>query len=149
MEQADKQQDDIFNLQVDSLAKSTLLDMANWTKYIGILSFILLGLFLLFGVLVGVFLPQIMESMGGGKPPASVPVKIIVFVVIWVGISFYPAFALIKYATTIKAAILSQNRTAFNNSLSYLKNMFRYTAILLSVYVVFFIVNFIFSGARL
>jgi len=148
MVQPDKQQSEIFDLEVDGFAKSTLLDMANWTKYLGILGFILLALFLVFGVLVGVFLPQIMENIGGAPPPASVPVKIIVFVIVWVAVSCYPSFALIKYAVTIKAAILSQNRAAFNQSISYLKNMFRYTAVLLSLYILFFIVNFAFSAGR-
>ena len=148
MEQYDKQ-DGIFNLEVDSFAKNTLLEMGRWTKFLGIMGFVCMGLMLLFGITMCALIPTLLDKLGGGGQAASVGlIVVIIITIIGVGVSFYPSFALVKYSANIKRSVETQNITLFNDALSSLKNIFKYVAIVTIVYFGLLLVDVVFQVMR-
>ncbi len=130
MEQFDRKAD-IFSMEIDESVKATFLEMTRWTKFMSIVGFIVISLMVLGGIIFGLIASNlsIYNNMLGGY--ASV--VIIAYVVIAAAINFYPIYALLKYSTGMKTAMLSNDKSKFNESVAYLKNMFKYIGILMII----------------
>lgn len=130
MEQFDRKAD-IFSMEIDESVKATFLEMTRWTKFMSIVGFIVVSLMVLGGIIFGLIASNlsIYNNMLGGY--ASV--VIIAYVVIAAAINFYPIYALLKYSTGMKTAMLSNDKNKFNESVAYLKNMFKYIGILMII----------------
>jgi len=151
MERFNIGQQDIFKLEIDENAKTTFLEMARWTKFLAVLGFVALGLFLTLGIIISIFLPIFAESMGGPSATAIAslgmagPVFVIIFFLIFIGIEVYPIYALMKYSSGIKKALTTENKEQFNRAIKHLKNMFKYFGILAIIMLVCWGIDIIFS----
>ena len=119
----------IFRIEVDETCKNTMLEMARWTKFLGILGFIFLAIILL--ACIGVAASFSTLSGQYGELLGSMGAAGFIFIYLFTAaIVFYPTYALYRYSVTIKKAVLASNQQLFNNAVRYLKNMFKYQAIL-------------------
>jgi hypothetical protein len=136
----DIQQNDIFKLEVDITAKSYMLETARWAKFLAILGFIFMGLGLIFVIFMGSF----MTSLGGlyGAMSSSI---LIVYMLLFIGLYFYPVYALLKFSSLVKPALQTANQQQFNEALKYLKNMYKYIGILMIVILALYGVGIIFG----
>ena len=129
---------EIFNLQVDEVARAHMLEMARWGKFLSIVGFISLGLLALMGVAM-LFSTAIIDSMGYGAFGASFALIYLVFVALY----FYPTYALYKFSNKVKPAIRTANQPQFNEALSHLKGVFKFvgifTIIIIGIYGLVFI----------
>lgn len=116
----------IFNLEVDEVAKSHLLDGARWAKFLAIVGFIFLGLFVLLALFTSMVISNVNSSLLGGMSG----IGIFLFYLIIAAINFYPCLALYRFASKIKPALQTMNREQFNASLANLKSLFQYLGIL-------------------
>lgn len=129
---------EIFNLQVDEVARANMLEMARWTKFLSIVGFIGLGLLAMGGIAM-LFSTAIIDSMGYGALGTSVALIYLVLVALY----FYPTYALFKFANTVKPAIRTANQAQFNEALGHLKGVFKFvgifTIIIIGIYGLIFI----------
>jgi hypothetical protein len=122
---------EIFTLEVDESTKSTLLEMSRWTKFLAILGFVMLGLMILAGIILGIVMTQY-TAMAAAIPGIGSSAILLIYVVL-AALYFYPTFALYKYSTGMKAALNNNDKPGFNKALVYLKNMFKYIGIIMIV----------------
>ncbi|MBS1587583.1 MAG: hypothetical protein JSS82_18770 [Bacteroidetes bacterium] len=125
----------IFNLEVDEVAKSHLLETARWGKFLAIVGFIIIGLM----VLLGLFGGMAASSFGGGGLLGGLSgVSLLLFYLLIAALYFYPCFTLYRFASNMKPAINTMNRQQFNSALGNMKALFQYmgimTIIMLSLY---------------
>ncbi len=131
MEYFNQNKSEIFTLEVDETTKSTLMEMGRWTKFLAILGFVMLGLMVAAGVILGVVMSRY-SSMATAIPYIGTAGLVLIYVV-FAGLYFYPTFALYKYSTCMKQALNSNNKLSFNKALVYLKNMFKFFGIMMIV----------------
>lgn len=132
--------EEIFNLQVDEISKSHLLETMRWTRFMGIIFSI--SMVLVCFVLAFVFLVY-MPGMQTPMPYAGVfTIFMCLFII---GINYYPIFAMLKFSSLMKIAIGTSDQHTFNDALRYLKNLFKYIGILTIIIVSFYGLVFILS----
>lgn len=139
MENFNRNNNDIFGMEVDDHARVTFLEMARWTKFLAILGFIFLGLMVLAGLVIGIFIGSNPALSGQFGPLGAIGgIGIVLLYVLIASIMFYPAYALFKYSTVIKNALSTNNKQQFNEAVNHLKNVFRFygifTIIMLGLY---------------
>ncbi|HXS37421.1 MAG TPA: hypothetical protein VN721_12025 [Flavipsychrobacter sp.] len=119
---------DIFQIEVDEVAKSYMLETARWAKFLAILGFIAVGLVFLLAIVLFIFI------IGNGNAfdlsnGSQIGFKALVYA-IGAPLYFYPAYALYKFSRLIKTALVTSNKLLFDNALKYLKGLFKYLGIL-------------------
>ncbi|MFI5196062.1 MAG: hypothetical protein ACHQD8_03145 [Chitinophagales bacterium] len=146
MENFNRDNTDIFSVEVDDYAKITFLEMARWTKFLSILGFICLGLMVIGGVAFGMMIsssPVFASQLG---PLGSIGAAgIIILYLLIASLMFYPHYAMLKYAIGIKIALSTNNKTKFNEAIAYLKNMFKYSGIMTIIFLCLYGVLMIFG----
>jgi hypothetical protein len=125
---------EIFRLEVDGTARSHFLEMARWTRFLAIFCYILMALALVGGVLGSFILSKYADNNALGQSPLG-PALAITIVVVIVGIYFYPTYSLLKYSTSIKEAVTTDNKELFNQAIRHLKNVFKYFGILMIIVI--------------
>ena len=142
MENYNENINDIPTIEVDRATQFTLLEMGKWTKFIAIVGFVFIGIM----VLLGSFFAMMVRNMPGAEhnPIAMMGgVGMTIYFIFIAGISFYPLYALLKYATNMKAAVRTGSKELFTNAIVYLKNAFKYYGIMmiiiLCIYGAFFV----------
>lgn len=150
MDYFSKGQSDIFKLEIDENAKGNFLEMSRWTKFLAILGFVMLGIALVLGIFLALFISAFAELGGPSSQAlaslgAAAPIFIIVMVLIIVGIYIYPTYALLKYSNCIKAALTTDNKEMFNRAIRYLKYMFKYMGILMIVVLAIYGLEILFA----
>lgn len=130
------QDQSIFAIQVDEVAKHHLLETARWTKFLAILFMIVTCLMIVFGVIAAMAIGSLAENAfaGSGMSPG-----VMVFVYLFLfGLYIYPVIALYKFSKLMKSAVLTGNQHEFNDALRHQKGMYKYmgilTIIVLSLY---------------
>lgn len=141
MENSFREEKSIFNLQVDEVSKSYLLEGARWAKFLAIIGFISIGLMVIFGLIGAVAMTSYSSSSPLGFLGGT---GILLLYVLLAAIYFYPIFALFKFSSNIKPAILSSNQAQFNTALRYLKSLFKFlgifTIIFIALYILFIVI---------
>lgn len=146
MENSFRDEKNIFNLQVDEVSKSYLLETAKWGKFLAVLSLIVMGLVLLLFVFAGAAMTSMSSAYGNNSGMAALGATgMIMMMLIAFAIYFYPIYALIKFANLIKPAIHTGNQQQFNEALGYLKGMFKYIGILTIIVLCLYALVFIFA----
>lgn len=146
-----RQQDEsIFSLGVDEVAKAYLLETARWTRFLAVLYLIVSGLLMIGGILTAF---AIGNSANNAIAAAGIGFGMVLAYVLFFAIYFYPVWALYKFSKLIKASLQVSNQQQFNEALKYQKNMFKYlgvlTIVLLSIYgisIVFMLIGIVFSN---
>ncbi len=123
------------HMEVDEIAKSHMLEMGRWGKFLAIVGFIMIGLMIIGGLFASVAMSALAPSglLGGISGMGMFFMYLIA-----AAIMFYPMLALFKYASNIKPALHTLNKEQFNRAFANLKSMFKYwgiiTIIILSLY---------------
>lgn len=144
------QDSSLFGLSLDPNGKAHLAEAARWAKFIAIVGFIMCGLVVLFGIFFSSifanlsssarYTPYDTYSQGAGSFATMMAIIYIVIAVIW----FFPFLFMFRFAGKMKLALAANDQEALNTSFQNLKIMFRYvgiiTIIVLSIYVIFFLV---------
>ena len=124
-------QPDIFSFEMDETAKSTFLEMTSWTKFLAIIGFIFMGIFIIVGFFVATSMSN-MPALSSGMCDLGSSGIVLVYIIL-AALYFYPTYALLKYSTGMKAAMNTNDKVQFNQALAYLKNMFKYIGILMII----------------
>jgi hypothetical protein len=65
----------------------------------------------------------------------------LVMCIVAAGMQFYPIYALLRYSQTIRQALNTNDSQLFSKAMSYLKNMLKYTAILIVIGVFCYLIG--------
>lgn len=138
-----------FELGISEEIKDYLRETSTWAYFLSILGFIGLGLM----VLLGLFFGAIMSSLPGGDPYNELGFSggfLGIIYVIFALIYFFPILYLFMFAKKMKDALRTNDNieltAAFSNLKSHYKFIGIFTIVILSLYVLIFIIGLI-AGA--
>ncbi len=121
-----------------------LEEAGKWSRFLGIVGFVMLGLILIFGLFAGSLMSGIMAA--SGTPFASFGAAFFtIYMIVICAIAFYPTFMLYKFGTSVRASIRTSDISGFNQSLLYLKRYFKFVGILTIIILGIYALVFIFS----
>ena len=127
-----EQDTELFKLEIDETAKATFLEMARWTKFLAIMGFIFLGLIMIAGIVIAMFI----DTMGASSPFAAFgAVGTMLYFLVIAAVTFYPLYALLRFSTGIKPAVKNADKERFNKALKALKNTFKYYGIMMIIFL--------------
>lgn len=135
----------IFKLEVDDTAKAYMLEGARWGKFIAIVGFILIGIFIIIFASLMVTMSSVfsgMDSMPGNRMPFS-PVMLFFIYIIIALLGIYPTFSLFKYSQKVKSSINTMNAVDFNTAFRHLRNLLKFYGIMMIVGLAFYGIIFI------
>lgn len=131
----------------DATAKAHMLEMGRWTKFLAIFFWVVMALAVATGIImVFIYFPALYADSNEEAYGIAVGLMVVVVMIVYAAVFFYPTWALYKYASMVKHAINSSDQYLFNKALQYLKNYFRYTGILIIVLTSLYIVSMLFTG---
>jgi Family of unknown function (DUF5362) len=132
-----------FSIEVDEEGKSILLEMVRWTKFLAIISFVMLAIMMLGGFAMGAVFQSAMSQNPALAGISSV--AIILYYLVLGAIILYPALLLYRYSIRMKDALQTASKEKFNQAIRYLKNVFQYNGILIIIGLCLYAVFFIFT----
>lgn len=135
----------LFSLSFDSIAKSHLIDTARWARFIAISGMIIIGLFII-AAFVGIGFSNTTTTY---SPPGTVDMSdeisgalrmgmIIVSIVMGI-ITFFPLLFLLRFSNHMKTAIHANDQEAMNEAFLNMKRYFRFLGILFILGLVFYV----------
>jgi hypothetical protein len=129
-----------------------MLETARWGKFLAIMAFIGMGLILLIGLAMAMFIPMLGAEYAQAAEMGGWGTGFILFyTLVIVTLYIYPAVSLYRFSKYMKLSLNTFNQEQFNTSLRNLKNIFKFvgiiTIILLALYGIFFL--FAILGAAL
>ncbi|ULQ53574.1 hypothetical protein [Flavihumibacter fluvii] len=131
-----------FELVIDEIGKGYLAETAKWAKFLSIMGFMLCGLLLILGLVMGTAMGTMFASsqMGAGKS--------LIFSVGYILIAalyFLPCLYLYKFSRSMQVALKAGDLVQLDEGLKNLKSCFKFmgvlTIILLSLYGIAFLVG--------
>jgi Family of unknown function (DUF5362) len=139
---------DLLNndLQVSQASQSFLGEAAKWGKFLSIAGFISCGVLAVFSI----FAPRLYSSMPAYQslPSGTARGVSVVITVIYLFLAvalFFPSLYLNKFSSKMKVALNSANQENFEESLQNLKSLLKFyglfTIIMLSLFVLLFIIS--------
>lgn len=138
---------DLLNndLQISPVSQNFLSEAARWGKFLSTIGFIFCGFIIIMAFLAPALyskLPFFSELTGSTAEAAST-----IITIIYIGfaiILFFPCYYLNKFSSKMRLALSSVNQENFEESLKNLKSLLKFygifTIIILSFYVLIFIV---------
>ncbi len=130
-----EQSNSLFDLQIDHQASSFLRETAKWSKFLAIVGFIFIGLFLIIVLFAGSLMSSMMSSAYGTPGSGSGGTILVAAVGL---IYFFPCFYLYKFATKMQVALRNNDQESLNTSFENLKSCFKFMGILMIILLAFY-----------
>jgi hypothetical protein len=148
-QQNETQNTSLFDLQVDNVCQSYLMETAKWGKFLAIIGFIGCGLLVLIALFAGTAISSLSSTMGG--PGAGFGGLITVFYILFALLYFFPLYYLYNFSVKMQAAIRSNDQSALQAALANQKSCYKFVGILtivvLSLYLLAFFAALIFASS--
>jgi hypothetical protein len=134
-------------LELSNAAMVDLLEARKWAKFISIVAFIGLGIMVIAGLVIGVFLGTFLGDAAGLPFPGGV---LGIFYVGMAIVYFFPILYLYRFANSAGKAVLYRNPDELSVAIKNLRSHYQYLGIvmliLLGVYLVFILFAIVTSG---
>ena len=129
----------LFDLQLDHEAGSHFRESSKWAKFLSIVYFVAIGLFLLVllfaaGALINAFQQYAPGFSGAGG-------FIVAVIVIALGVISFTTLLLFRFAVLTKQGIERQDQVMFNQGLQALKNYFMVYGVLTMLSLIFSVIT--------
>lgn len=135
----------LFSLNIDPVTKAHLSETAKWARFLAVVGFVLLGLFLLGGIAVALFTDRPLDTYGGSGAFSAFGVGIsFVFLlasVIW----FFPLLFLFRFGSRMRTALNGNDQNALNTSFQNLKICVRYVGIITIIIIALYALLLVFA----
>jgi len=142
---------DLFDLHIDHDSSSYLGETAKWAKFLAILGFVFCGLIVLVGLFAASFLSAAMGKFGGEGSMMSGAALSFIYV-LFALVYFFPCLYLYNFASKMQVALRNNDQQQLTQSFKNLKSCYKFLGILmiviLSIYVLIFIIAIIGIGSR-
>ncbi|WP_439129353.1 DUF5362 family protein [Polaribacter sp.] len=127
-------------LTLNNASRNFLKETAKWTYFLSIVGFVFLGLMVIFSFFAGALFSSLPNSEI--MPIDFGPVMTVTYLILAL-IYFFPILYLFKFSTKMKIALQSKSdedlAVAFENLKSHYKFVGVFTIIIISIYVLFFL----------
>ncbi|MCL6296009.1 DUF5362 family protein [Jejuia spongiicola] len=137
---------DSFELEVSDEIKVLLKETTSWTYFLSILGFIGIGFLVIFGIFFGAIMSA--GALRNNNPYEAMGFSMGYFGLIYVVMAliyFFPVLYLFNFSRKMKSALSNTNKadfkSAFTNLKSHYKFMGVFTIVIISIYVLAFIVG--------
>ena len=131
----------LFSLNFDPIAKSHLLDTAKWARFLAISGMILMALFVILAIM-GIGMSSAYQTSDMDLMGPMRAVMIVVSIVMTI-IIFFPLLFLLRFSNHMKTAINANDQEAMNEAFLNMKRYFRYLGILFIIGLVFYALIFV------
>jgi hypothetical protein len=142
-----EQSSNLFELQVDQRGSAFLREVAKWSKFLSIVGFIVMGLFLLVMVFAGAAMSTALSTTYGAAAGSMQLILLAGFILIY----FFPCYYLYKFATKMQVALRNNDQDTLNSSFENLKSCFKFMGIfmiiILSIYALAFLIGMFALGS--
>ena len=137
---------DSFELEMNEDIKGLLKETSSWTYFLSILGFVGIALMVVFGVFFGAIMSS--AALGANNPYEAMGFSMGYFGLIYVAMAlvyFFPVLYLFNFSRRMKSALSSNNKTDFKQAFANLKSHYKFmgifTIVIISIYVLAFIVG--------
>jgi Family of unknown function (DUF5362) len=141
MDPLDKNYSNDDSLRINEASKAFLMEIAKWTKFISIVGFVFIGLFILIALIVG----SVGAAFGGLGAMSGGMIAFIY--ILFALLNFFPVFYLFKASVGLKQGLMANDESSLTNGFEYLKSHYKYigilTIVLLSLYVLLILITFL------
>jgi hypothetical protein len=144
MEQTEVSASPLFGLTIDNTGKNYLSEAARWARFISIVGFIFLALFVVLAIFGGAFLSQMFmksSNMYGNEMGGSFAIGIVIYYLIVAFIGFFMYLFLYRFGNKMKAALATNNQDLLNGSFLNLKLLYRYLGIIMIIGLAFVVIG--------
>ena len=129
---------------VTEASRRFLSETAKWAKFLAIVGFVFLGLFLIFGLFFGSIMGAAtsgLEDVGpiGAAGAAGFGLIYVVLSLLY----FFPSFFLYRFATRTTAALAASDSEALAHGLGQLKSSFKFIGVLTIIMLAFYALSLI------
>lgn len=136
-----------MDVQLTQASKAYLSEAARWARFLGIVGFIFIGLF----VIMALFMGSMFSSMPGMEGAGALGGGFITAIyLVFAAIYFFPTLYLYRFGTRTKVALANYDTDGLTDGLGNLKSTFKFmgilTIIMLGLYGLLFLIG-IFAGA--
>ena len=149
----ENQNTSLFGLGIDPTAKAHLSEAARWARFLAIVGFVVIGLFVVMALFAGAIFSSYFNAFspqGGDIAPRGMGFGFTLYLFVCAAIGFFPFFFLYRFSTKAKAALASGDQESLNVSLQNLKVYFRYlgiiTIIILALYAIILLIALLGAG---
>jgi uncharacterized integral membrane protein len=137
---------EIRNIEIDQVTLKYLNTTRKWTMFLAIMGFILLGLFIIVGVIAGTFLSAFKSGETGFGVPESL--MFIPFLLL-AAIYFFPVLYLFRFSKHTAHAVQTMNKEDLKKAFRNLKAYFVYIGVLIIIVLTFYIVALVVTGTSM
>jgi uncharacterized membrane protein YjgN (DUF898 family) len=138
----------LFGLNIDGESKNFLSESARWGKFLAIIGFIVCGLIIIVGIYMASAASEVNRAFsryGSGSSFSGMGTMMAVVYIIVALIYFFPCLYLLRFSNHMKAALAADDQSSLTASFQNLKSMFKFvgifTIVILSIYILAFILG--------
>lgn len=135
------------HLYIDETGKENLLQSVKWSKFIAIFLFVILGLMILGGLMLGAtgsVLEQYSYASGNASFAGMSKVLMVTYILMAI-LYFFPTLYLYKFSSLIKSSMYLNNQQQFNEALVYQRKMYKFVGIMVMIMIILYALLFIFA----
>lgn len=137
----------MFKLEVEEISTKFLSETAKWGKFLSIIGFILVGLIVIIAIFAGTIFSSLSDF--GGNPASefagSMSIILTIVYLIVAALYFFPCLYMYRFSTKMKKALEENNQDLLIASFENLKSCFKFmgimTIVIISIYVLAFLVG--------
>lgn len=126
--------------------KNSLINTVYWTKFLAILSFVVLALVLLFGLFFALFASTLTSTISSTPGLSAIPAAlVIIYIIVVIGLSFYPVYQLYLFSAKARLGIGASDQSQTEQAFEHLRKMYKFEGILsivaLCIYALIFLIG--------
>jgi hypothetical protein len=125
---------DIFDLQLDTTSQNHLLETAKWGKFLAIVGFVIIALFLVSAFEVAAIFSATLSST---QMPPFMGIGLSAGFIIVALLGFIPTLLLFQFSTKLKKSIQLGDQEGITQAFSKQKSLYKYLGVVLIVYLCF------------
>ena len=134
----------LFSLNFDPIAKSHLMDTAKWARFLAISGMIIMALFIILAIAgIGMTGSSAYESSPEFSMMGQFRVFFIFFSIVMGIITFFPLLFLLRFSNNMRTAINANDQEAMNEAFLNMKRYFRFLGILFIICLAFYALVFV------
>lgn len=137
---------EIRKIEIDQNTLKHLNTLRKWTMFHAILGFIVLGLFIVIGVIAGTFL----SAFSTVKTGSEITDLSILIIILFLSVAyFFPVFFLFRFSKYSAHAIHTLSKEYLHRAIKNLKAYFIYLGVIIILFILLYVVVLIVSGISL
>ena len=126
--------------------RDNLYEAARWGKFLAIVGFVFIGLMVLLGLGMGIFMSSMSSQLGPDSGMAMFGSGLMTFFYVLIAVLyFFPTLYLFRFSTDAMAAIQSDSQRKMEQSFANLKSLFKFMGILTIILLCFYGISLLFG----